>query len=91
MEAHSALIAGSLGRPRELTENPRAAAINMSPRWWPARVARRAATIQQPLPYLALAPHPPVIFASPIQQDAQSDRAARRAISRLRYGVSVTS
>jgi len=65
MEAHSAPIAGSRGRSRELSENPRAAAINMSPRLWPARPARRAATIQQPLPCsdvaLHLAPISPIL------------------------------
>jgi hypothetical protein len=56
MEEHSATIAGSWGRSRELSENLRAAARNCSLRLWPARAARRAATIQQPLPCSALAP-----------------------------------
>jgi len=66
MEAHSAPIAGSRGRSRELSENPRAAATNMSPRLWPRRAARRATTIQQPLPRSDLAPH--LASISPILQ-----------------------
>ena len=57
MEAHNAPIAGSWGRSRALSENRRAAVLNISPRLLPARGARRAAKIQQPLPWSALAPH----------------------------------